>query len=119
MIIENNMEVIVIDYNNKPEEYNEFMRAIRNVENFFRIQCYDDENEIDNDYNYYYDSHSDSVSEYDSGNGSDIEYEYENGSDIENNFNISWRLYNPDDFISDPDLEAEPDEGIQENLDNE
>ncbi len=38
--MENNMEEfemqeILIDYNNNPEEYNEFMRTIRNVEIFF------------------------------------------------------------------------------------
>ncbi len=119
MIIENDMEEIVIDYNNNPEEYNEFIKAVRNVENFFGIPFFDDENVIDNDYNYYYNSDSDSVSEYDSGNGSDKEYNSGNGFDIETNLNLSQRINIHDDFISDPDSEAEPDEGVQEDIDGE
>ncbi len=52
--MENNMEEFemeesVIDYNNNPEEYNEFMRAVRNIENFFGISSIEDEIEIDNE----------------------------------------------------------------------
>lgn len=86
--MENDNEDIVIDYNNNPEEYNQFVRAIRDP---------------DPDYE------SD-----DSGND----------SDPENYFNNLYRPrsrsfiygFDPEDFISDPDSEAEPDEGIQEDL---
>ncbi len=43
------MEESVIDYNNNPEEYNEFMRAVRNVEILFRISSVEDEIEIDDE----------------------------------------------------------------------
>ncbi len=74
------------------------MRVIRKVENFFDFPFFDYETEIGNDYK-----------DQDSGYN----------SDTENNLNMSQKIYNHGDFISEPDSEAEPDEGIKENLDNE
>ncbi len=96
------MEEIVIDYNNNSEEYNELMRAIGNVEIFCGISSVDNKIEIDNDY---YDSYEDNDSGY--------------NSDVENYLHRPQRIYNPDDFISDHDSEAEPDEGVQEDIDSE
>ncbi len=65
---------------------------------FFWFSIFDDEFEISNDYE-----------DYDSGYN----------SDVENSLNTSQIIYNHDAFISDPDSEAEVNEGIQKLIDNE
>ena len=85
--MENDNEDIIIDYNNNPEEYN--------LEDLYDFEFYEPP---DPDYE------------------SD---DFGNDSDPKNYFNNLYRSrsdYNPDEFISDPDSETEPDEGIQEDL---
>ncbi|XKL69626.1 hypothetical protein PGB90_007395 [Kerria lacca] len=104
--MENDIE---IDYNNNPEEYNEFMRTIRNIEDLFGLQFFDNKIEIDDEIFEFYKISDPDYEGYDSGN------EY----DIKNYLIRSQIIYNPGDFVSDPDSEIEPDEEIQEDLDDE
>ena len=39
--MENDNEDIVIDYNNNPKEYNQFMRAIRNLEDLYGFEFHE------------------------------------------------------------------------------
>ena len=64
---------------------------------------------MENDYNDDYDYYDPDDSDDDSGNESDTENYYINRDRLARNYDL-------DDFISDPDSEAEPDEGIEEDL---
>lgn len=62
--MKNHINVVKINFNINPEEYNKFIRAIKNIENLFNVQFFDDEEFYDslypndNDSDYYFGDHS-------------------------------------------------------------
>ncbi|XKL63940.1 hypothetical protein PGB90_006304 [Kerria lacca] len=77
-----NFQITEIDFNNNHEEHNKFIRAIRNLENLFGIQIFDNEEF------------------YDPPELDDKDYDSDYNSNIGNYFNINSDNYNSNDLLS-------------------